>query len=138
MKAMNIENAPITSELIEVAASLKACPEALDWLRAEQRTFGQLLRHKPHWFSWANRFGLVPLNLCDADLRGTNLCGVDLIGAYLSGADLRRAYLSGASLRGADLHGAKLSGANLREADLRGADLREATLSGADLSDAKL
>ncbi len=131
---MNIENVPIPSELIQVAASLGACHEALDWLRAEQRTFGQLLRYNARWFGWANRNDLVPLNLRCIDLRGANLSNANLRGADLRGSNLSDAYLVGTDLRGADLRDADLSCANLNGAELGGADLSDAYLRDGELS----
>jgi len=70
-------------------------------------------------------YDIAPLDLHDADLRGSSLDGMDLRCANLQGA-----HLSGASLRGTQLLRADLAGARLVNADLTGALLRVCDLSG--------
>ncbi len=136
---MNCEKIVITKDWIKVAAALGACPEVLDWLREEPRTFGEMLRYHHSWFGWANSHHLVPLNfqkinLSKASLRRAKLQGLFLQEANLEGADLGEAKLAGTWLQGANLRNADLTGADLRYANLSRADLRGANLCYADLS----
>ncbi len=143
---MNCEKIVITKDWIKVAAALGACPEVLDWLREEPRTFGEMLRYHHSWFGWANSHHLVPLNfqkinlsearLSEAKLQGLFLQEANLEEADLSEAKLTCACLQGANLRNADLTGADLRYANLSRADLRGANLSDADLYRADLREA--
>ena len=114
---MNVLNCNIDPTIINCAENLDACYVALIWLRAEQRTYGDLLSVVSYW-NWAYIRKLIPTNLS-----GANLCGADL---------------HGVDLHDADLHGADLHGANLRKANLVGANLGGANLVGADLGDADL
>ncbi len=133
---MSCEKIVITPDWISVAESLEASPEFLDWLRAEPRTFGELLRHHARWFSWANVRQLVPLNFAKMDLYRANLRGARLHDIFLLEANLEQADLFGARLNRACLHGANLRDAYLNDADLSEADLSFADLRGARLQDA--
>ncbi len=80
-------------------------------------------------------YDVLPLDLSQANLRGTLLSGVDLRCANCSGSDFTYADLSTAQLGRANLSDSRFVETNLQGANLRGADLSRSVLVKTNLTD---
>ncbi len=154
----NHENELIAAEIVAHCAELGLKEDTAQWVLAETKTYGQLLRLHPVIFTRLNERGLVPrqyqginlegftaprvtlrgLDFSRANLRCAWLAWANLSETNLSHADLQEANLRGARLTNADLTGANLVGADLDCADLTGANLTGANLRGANFRGARL
>lgn len=83
--------------------------------------------------SFAEKSGLLNL-----DLRGARLNGMTLRNGNLSRANMTKTAINGADLEGANLSGVDLTGAELRNNSLKRACLAEAIIHEANLTSAKL